>query len=590
VSGPGQPIGFSPEGYPVFVKSDGTVVKVTPEGEVPIGQATPPKTTPPTPAPSSEEAKSFSQMLLEASKPTATKIFPEHLIPKKIRHKTFRPPAIAGTPQLAVAAGAVADVEEPIYGILRFLGVKTPKVPSFQEGGPLYAAGRVGAAVAGIATGTYLAKAIGIPVTLKSVAAGAGLSLGASEAFKLATTGKHLTAEEAFRAGKAGAALTIAGAGYFKGLSKVAPVVGSRSLAGSLSRVAAASAFSGASSYVLSKGDVEAALVAAGLGAAVAGGIEVGAAKITPAAERWLTSRYLKSMEKGKLAWAGWKEKAVMKLTGAKPYVPRNIQVVPDFPYPRADILYKQIVSWEFAETPGTSMLLPSKYPEIPSTKAWVEAHVFKKPPTGGLLTAQQLMKEIQLIEHAAKSGVYIPGLPYIPPPPTPSLPSPATLVSIAGGSAGIGLLSKTKVAPKQPKRLRRKAEQILRPKPLQERKSRDYLDLIRLIFQDTRQKQKQKQRQTTAVIQGLRLKQKQTSPPPPPPIPTPAPPPPPPIPTPFSISMRGGKSRGLRVLFGKWFKREHRLPTARDIARGLFGEKRRRKKGKKRRGRRRRR
>ena len=608
-SAPEQPIGISPEGYPVYVKPSGTVMKATPQGKEVIGKAKPPTVKPPS-------MKSFFRFLLETKPPSdfPTKAKPKRtskaeakqpewaaslsgqLLQRAKRLERFREifsviggkTPLEGLPKpesLKITAAMVAGVEEPAYELSRLLGFKPPKVPPLSAD-PLYAAGRIGFSAATIAAGTYFAGAIGIPVTLKSVAAGAGLSLGASEAFKLATTGKHLTAEEAFKTAEAGAALTIAGAGYFKGLSKVAPVVGSRSLAGSLSRVAAASAFSGASSYVLSKGDVEAALVAAGLGAAVAGGIEVGAAKITPAAERWLTSRYLKSMEKGKLAWAGWKEKAVMKLTGAKPYVPRNIQVVPDFPYPRADVLYKQIVSWEFAETPGTSMLLPSKYPEIPSTKAWVEAHVFKKPPTGGLLTAQQLMKEIQLIEHAAKSGVYMPGLPYIPPPPTPSLPSSATSVSVAGASAGVSLLTEPEAIPKRPERKRKvspsyvkqKAKHIQRLKQIRRQKRESELDLMRLVFQETRQKQKQKQ--TTVVIQRLRLKQKQISPPSPlPSLLKPESVFPPGVGLPASL--RGKPKKTHETLWGRWFMREHRLPTARDIAKALFGTKKKKKSGK---------
>jgi len=109
--------------------------------------------------------------------------------------------------------------------------------------------------------------------------------------------------------------------------------------------------------------------------------------KIQAKAQTWLTAKYV---EKGPLEWAGLKEKAVMRLTGARPYLapgevsipivevvgPKGIEAVPKgLPY--------TAYGWELAISPKTAALMIPKFPTEPLAQAL--------PKLLGVLTTSEL-------------------------------------------------------------------------------------------------------------------------------------------------------------------------------------------------------
>jgi len=101
----------------------------------------------------------------------------------------------------------------------------------------------------------------------------------------------------------------------------------------------------------------------------VAGGLAVGAVAgwvvepvttelISKPAQQWLTKKYV---EKGPLEWTGWKEKAVMKLTGVKPSLAPSVV---SYPAPGAvgmKGLEAQRLAWELTQAPKTAGLMITK-------------------------------------------------------------------------------------------------------------------------------------------------------------------------------------------------------------------------------------
>jgi len=238
-----------------------------------------------------------------------------------------------------------------------------------------------------------------------------------------------------------------------------------------------------------------------------------------------------------------------------------------------------QFTAWELAEAPKTSGYLISKMPAEPLAKAWATEHLFKTV-TGGLSYA--LVRE-QLRATA--------------PPTMPYLPETELVGFTAKGLAlGVGVtllpkalqqefaMPKLETVPRLKPAIKLKQPTFEEPYPIQKLK----------LFPQAYPRQKEKQRQIPSLaiftptkqtikqilVPGLVIptptKQIQIqipsllipTPPPPLKIPTPT------IPPAFRLP-RGGEdwSRLAKGLFGKWFKREHAIPTERQIMRQLgFG------------------
>jgi len=79
---------------------------------------------------------------------------------------------------------------------------------------------------------------------------------------------------------------------------------------------------------------------------------------ITPAARHYLTKKYL---EKGPLAWKGWKEKAVMRLTGVRPHVAPGVVSIPTSEAVGMKELAAQQLAWELTQAPKTTGLMITK-------------------------------------------------------------------------------------------------------------------------------------------------------------------------------------------------------------------------------------
>lgn len=109
---------------------------------------------------------------------------------------------------------------------------------------------------------------------------------------------------------------------------------------------------------------------------------------LQPKVQEWLTRRYI---EKGPLAWQGFTEKAVMRLTGDKPYLSPGVVSVPTPESVGMKGLAAEFAAWDIAETPKSSALLVSKMPSERLASMWAKEHLFKTV-TGGLSYA--LVKE----------------------------------------------------------------------------------------------------------------------------------------------------------------------------------------------------
>ncbi|MEM3824106.1 MAG: hypothetical protein QXH87_04155, partial [Candidatus Bathyarchaeia archaeon] len=113
---------------------------------------------------------------------------------------------------------------------------------------------------------------------------------------------------------------------------------------------------------------------------------------ITPKAAEWLTTRYWQraseALSTGQTPGLTRFEKAVSFLTGAKPYVPPQVVVIPEFAKPTATDIYKQMQAWELAVAPkSTALLLSEMTSPVPTqtsrVAAWVSEHWLKRV-TGG--------------------------------------------------------------------------------------------------------------------------------------------------------------------------------------------------------------
>ena len=94
---------------------------------------------------------------------------------------------------------------------------------------------------------------------------------------------------------------------------------------------------------------------------------------VRPKAEAWLTKQYVK---KGLLAWKGWKEKVVMKVTGARPYLAYGEVSIPTaevWGLKGAEAIPKGLpytdIGWELTIAPRTGGVMISKVPTTTLTK-----------------------------------------------------------------------------------------------------------------------------------------------------------------------------------------------------------------------------
>ena len=329
---------------------------------------------------------------------------------------------------------------------------------------------------------------------------------------------------------------------------------------------------------------------------------------ITPAAQHYLTKQYLK---KGPLEWIGWKEKLVMRLTGVRPYVAPGVVSVPTGAIIPSHEVYGEIWRWgleskqallftEKAIAPVTKEL-PMYFIRgtamVPMALKQMEA-VYKPMPYGYAEPWKRVPSPISgglpmpQVTELAKPFMEV-GLPYLP---EAVSVAPKGLSSLLG--IGLALLpkalplkvampkletiptlkpqifeepypiQKSKLFPQAYPRQREKQIPILMPKLSLKPLSRAALRLE--IPQISRQKEKlasmtalkleapqmTKQVQMLKMAMPTPLLQKQI-------LRLPA--------YPRIPSMREPSFKRFgKGLFGKWFKREHAIPTERQIMRSL--------------------
>jgi hypothetical protein len=175
---------------------------------------------------------------------------------------------------------------------------------------------------------------------------------------------------------------------------------------------------------------------------------------LKPKVQSWLTQQYL---EKGPLEWKGFTEKAVMRLTGTKPYLATEIVSVPSMETVGMEGLQSQFMAWELAETPKASAFIVSKMPSEKLAKAWAMEHLVKSV-SGGLSYAL-VREQLTRMEE--------PKLPYVPKgevaKPSMFLPKLASV----GITLGLKMVPKRKVTrePYELQKLRTTPPQIITPK-----------------------------------------------------------------------------------------------------------------------------
>lgn len=303
--------------------------------------------------------------------------------------------------------------------------------------------------------------------------------------------------------------------------------------------------------------------------------------------QSWLTSKYLAKMEKGQLAWIGWKEKIVMRVTGARPYVARGEVALPQL---TGEISFKQLqasqVAWEMTETPRMGGVWLRNLGVAPA-KTKVLPHLIAragKISVGYLreLSYEEPLWKRGLLPYVTQTQVTRAGiLPYVP---------KAIVTTGKQGikylAVGFGLTALTKVKPDiDVLRFERtiKPLQLLTIEPKQKKKGRQVF--LPKMWRPTLMFEREKFRpltietpapkQTEKLIPMLRLPPLQIPTQKPftiqkitqiptlrtPPVPTQPRLAPPPLP--YRLP-HGGRdvSRGRRGLFGLWFKRTHKIKT----------------------------
>jgi len=338
--------------------------------------------------------------------------------------------------------------------------------------------------------------------------------------------------------------------------------------------------------------------------------------RVTAKTQSWLTEKYI---EKGPLAWKGWKEKAVMKVTGARPYLARGEVVLPSLIEPVSlSQLQASQLSWELTQAPGVGGVWLRNIGLAP-TKTKVLPHLIAR---GGAISIGYL-RELGFEEPMWKRGL----LPYVTQQQvtrmgiTPHIPKMIGVTGKKGISQflfGMGLTTIVKARP--PTKVRQLTPVTLQP--IRKRKEREVLfpKFWQPTLAYTREKfrpltiEKPKAKERERLIPILRLppfqiprrevkhpilpipKQIPKQIPVSPQIVTQIPSVPtstPTIPTvpspviPLLRLPRGGRdvSRGRRGLFGLWFKREHPIKTPKEMWRtfSLTPRKAKRRKGQKR-------
>lgn len=341
--------------------------------------------------------------------------------------------------------------------------------------------------------------------------------------------------------------------------------------------------------------------------------------RISAKAESWLTKKYL---GKGPLAWQGWKEKLVMRVTGARPYVARGEITLPQL---TGEISLQKLqvsqAAWEMTRSPRMGGVWLRNLGLAPS-KTTVLPHLISRAGaiSIGYLREFSFVEEPMwkrgLLPYVTQTQVTRMGiLPYIPQAITTTGKHGINYLAIG---FAITALAKVKRGPYvmrvgtmlkplpslivQPE-FKKKERQIVSPKvwwpglALTREKFR--------AFTIERPKPKEREKivpifklptppiQARAHIQKHLVWQRPEQIQPTPQIPTQIPSIPMPTPTiptiptppipPYRLPHGGqGVSRGRRGLFGAWFKRTHQIKTAEQMMQTFTGSRRKTRKRKK--------